>query len=163
MLATAPARAERIVAITIDDLPFLGEPGPGDTVEAATGRLIDALVRRKVPATAFVTCDRTPEQLGVLRQWRAAGLELANHAGSHKRLDDLSEAAWEADVTTCGSTIAAHATQPRYFRFPFLQSGDSPRRRDAAAARLSALGYVTAPVSIDTADWLIAEAYPAAL
>jgi metallo-beta-lactamase class B len=158
------AHADRLVAITIDDLPFLGEPGPGDSVVSATERILQALAKFKAPATAFVSCQRSPENIKVLEKWMKAGVVLGNHTKSHKSLDDLSDADWERDVTSCAETIKAeiHAS-PRYFRFPFLQSGKTAERRAWALRRLEALGYVVAPVTIDTSDWIAARAYQAAL
>ncbi len=160
VLTGTPAAAERVVAITIDDLPFVGAPLPGDTVEAATTRLLAALERHGAPATGFVRCGSDPVALRLVERWRNAGMTLGNHTTSHVAIDDLTPAAWERDVVECRTAIArAGGGATRHFRFPFLRTGATTVRRDTAQRRLGALGYIEAPVTIDTADWVIARAY----
>jgi len=150
------------MAVTIDDLPFVGGFGPGDDLEAATGRLLAALAG--TPATAFVACGRARDRLAVLRRWQAAGVELGNHTTSHRALDDESLDTWIADARACATAITTETgTAPTRFRFPFLQTGTTVARRDEAARRLVELGWTTAPVTIDTSDWLLATAYAPAL
>src|SRR4051812_4834895 len=98
LLAAALSAAPTQVALTLDDLPFLGEPAPGESVESATAAVLTTLRARKLPATAFVTCGRDPDRLPMLKVWIDASVELGNHTRSHKPIERMGEAAWRADV-----------------------------------------------------------------
>ncbi|MBI2893909.1 MAG: polysaccharide deacetylase family protein [Deltaproteobacteria bacterium] len=158
----ATAASQRVLALTIDDLPFVGGVAAGDDLEAATGRILAAV--RGVPATGFVACGRAPERLAILRRWRDEGVELGNHTTSHRAIDDVSIDHWMADARACGDAVAsATGKAPTRFRFPFLRTGATPALRDDAARRIAALGWTAAPVTIDTSDWVLDVAYVAAL
>ncbi len=163
---TNVAEAQLRIAITIDDLPFLGETRESAPHARATGtrKILSALRRHNAPATAFVTCGRSPEDLELVREWSAAGIELANHSTAHRATDELDDAAWSSDIGRCSDKIAELAgSRPRFFRFPFLRTGETAARRDSRAESIRALGMRVAPVTIDTSDWLLASTYPSAL
>jgi peptidoglycan/xylan/chitin deacetylase (PgdA/CDA1 family) len=148
------------IAITIDDLPWVGPLAPGDTKEAATARLLAALARHGVPAAGFVNSERHGPPGPELDLWLDAGLELGNHSANHRAIDRAPLDEWLDDVRRCDAFLRETTGRaPRYFRFPFLQQGRTAARRDSAAAALAGLGYRTAHVSVDTADWLLARAY----
>jgi peptidoglycan/xylan/chitin deacetylase (PgdA/CDA1 family)/glyoxylase-like metal-dependent hydrolase (beta-lactamase superfamily II) len=140
------------VAITIDDLPFVGNVRAGDTRAAAIDRIVAQLAARDVPATGFVVCKQIHE--GELAHWR--GVELANHSTQHHSVDALGEKAFVEDVRACGKRLEANAPV-RYFRFPYLHTGKTPALRDAVARGLA--DYTLAPVTIDTSDWALAGFY----
>ncbi len=74
------------VAITIDDIPFVGGVPKGDSVAAATDRILAQLTARGVKATAFVVCDRMRKKAVIVRKWMAAGMGIANHSSTHSHL-----------------------------------------------------------------------------
>lgn len=148
------------IALTIDDLPFAGAPRGGDTVEAATERILLAFEAARAPAAAFVVCGREPAQLGVLNRWISKGHELGNHTNKHIAIDRLEFDAWTADVSACGDTMAQiTGKRPQWFRYPFLRSGRTEALRDRSRAWLGEHGYTIAPVSIDTSDWVLNQQY----
>lgn len=169
-----PAPAEQAkVAITIDDLPFVGDLAPGDTRAAATDRLVAALRKHRAPVTAFVTCRGLEKDGSLLDRWTpppsAKGpapapppVVFGNHSTSHRSLNEMPVAEWLEDVRSCGGTMAARPGGSRWFRYPFLQQGKDRAVRDQAAAGLKELGYRVGQVSIDTADWQYAQVYAAA-
>ena len=140
------------VAVTIDDLPFVGNVRAGDTRAAAIDRIVAQLSAREIPATGFVVCKQIGE--GELAHWK--GVELANHSTQHHSVDALGERAFVDDVRACGKRLEANAPV-RYFRYPYLQTGKTPALRDAVAKQLAP--YALAPVSIDTSDWALAGFY----
>ena len=159
-----PPREGIPLAVTVDDLPFVGPTPRGEPAVAALGRVAQVLRQHGVPAMGFVTCDRLAAQPGALAPWRAAGLAIGNHSTAHRALDDMTLAAWTADVAGCRDRLAAlTGMRPRYFRYPFLRTGADRARRDAGLAALTALGHVRAPVSIDTSEWALAAPYAAAV
>ena len=182
-LADAPPLS---LAVTIDDLPWVGPVAPGDSMEAGNRRILAALAEHHVAATGFVVCDRGAE--AVLRGWLTAGHTLGNHTSTHRAVDAVTEEVWEQDVVRCQATLdrlassAADAggmggtataggevdgTTPveraRWFRFPYLRTGRTPERREAAHATLARLGLREAPVSVDTSEWALAKPYVDAL
>ena len=149
------------IAVTIDDLPFVGQALPGSSRLAVTHRLLAALTARKIPAVGFVVCAGIDPAEPILAAWRAAGMELANHSHSHRDLNQRDPAEWLADVRRCHDTLTASfgPAAVRYFRFPFLHVGATPAHRTEAKAALTRLGTTIAPVTIDNADYLAAAAY----
>lgn len=151
------------IAITIDDLPWIGPPH-GDLSLAGTDRLLEALTARGVEATGFVNCDRAETRDPILRRWLEAGMELGNHSAAHRDLNRADLAVWLGDVRRCDQYLRSLSVEPvRWFRFPMLHQGPTRARRQAAEELLVELGYVNAHVTIDTSDWLMAVAYREAL
>ncbi len=160
--ATAPAPAHEAaavpLAVTLDDLPYVGALKRGDSAARALERIAAALTREQAPAMGFVTCSRL--QGDDLRPWLAAELPVANHSTAHQSLDELGHDAFVADVRACRDQLQAiTGSAPRYFRYPFLQTGATRALRDQTSASIAALGHRRAPVSIDTSDWALADAY----
>lgn len=157
----ASARADEL-AVTIDDLPWVGPLGPGDTQAAANERILGALAKHRATATGFVVCDR--EGVPVLHRWLAAGHALGNHTSTHRAIDAVEAGDWEQDVVRCqGALDALPLEGTRWFRYPFLRTGKSPARRDEARATIARLGLREAPVSVDTSEWALAKPYVEAL
>ena len=84
-------RAERRMALTIDDLP-VAQPSWHDDreMERITTDLLATLVRHRVPAVGFVNEGKLEVggvvdsfRLGLLERWLAAGLELGNRGFAH--------------------------------------------------------------------------------
>jgi peptidoglycan/xylan/chitin deacetylase (PgdA/CDA1 family) len=148
------------MAITIDDLPWIGALRRGETREQALRRMSDAFVARNVPAMAFVNCDRVSADAPLLRQWLDAGLELGNHSAAHLDLNRAPLQQWLQDVRSCHDTVQRlTARDTIWFRYPFLHQGPSAERQQAALALLHELDSPVAHVTIDTSDWILAVAY----
>ncbi len=148
------------IAITLDDLPFVGELGPGDSRPAATARILAALRNHRVPATGFVVCGRIDDNAAPLKLWLEAGLELGNHSTTHAHLDAVTLDAWRNDVCACSQRLTAQTGKPvRWFRYPFLQMGASLARRDSALAIVRDCGHEIAHVSVDTGEWALVKPY----
>lgn len=148
------------LAVTLDDLPFVGATRSGDTRAAANGRIIGAAAERGVPLAGFITCRNEEAEPGRLRAWIDAGITLGNHSWNHRSLDALGLEAWRADITRCQDFIDKAADRPvRFFRYPFLQTGKDRALRDAGFAILAELGLRRAPVSIDTSEWALVRPY----
>lgn len=148
------------LALTLDDLPFVGPTVRGETPVAALERIAAVLKAQRVPASGFVVCSRLKDAPESLSKWTAAGLALGNHSDTHRSLNKVDVSAWLADAARCQAALDKHNAAPvRYFRYPYLQTGATAAARDRAARGLRKLGLVRAPVSIDTADWVLATPY----
>jgi len=160
----AQEASTRALAITLDDLPWLGTPPPGTTRSDLTRRLLSQFEARSVPAIGFVNCERIGDDAGLLRQWLAAGMELGNHTESHRDLNDTPLSQWLADVRSCDTTLRRVGGGPvRFFRYPFLHQGPTAERRAAARSLLDELGYAIAHVSVDNSEWVLRRPYEQAL
>lgn len=167
--ATTPSPGGRVVAITFDDLPYVGtEATPSiDAAIAAQRRIVGALRRAHVPATGFVNEDKV-EALGprggrLLAAWNTGLLALGNHGYSHFDSNALDVAAIEREIVKGEATIrpmaAAAGRTIRFFRFPYNHVGDSEAKRIAIEDLLARHGYTLAASTIDTSDYLFNSAY----
>jgi peptidoglycan/xylan/chitin deacetylase (PgdA/CDA1 family) len=173
MLATAgsPARTDRQVAITIDDLPVVSRNfTTADDHERLTTKLVGALVRHHVPAIGFVNEGKLyrngsldERSVDLLRQWTRAGVELGNHTYSHSDLHVIDVNQYLGDITrgdeVTRGLLAEMGRKPRYFRHPFLHTGRSLGIRARVDSLLASRGYRVAPVTIDNYDYMFAAAY----
>jgi peptidoglycan/xylan/chitin deacetylase (PgdA/CDA1 family) len=152
----AAVAQQRTVAITVDDLPFVGPPA---AAVAGNHALVDALQSHHVPATAFVV-RQSVERLGaegpqILAEWRKAGFDLGNHSYSHTNMDDLTVQEIEQEIVRGEAGLG----KPRFFRFPANHTGDTKEKHEAVAAFLAKRGYELATCTIENSDYLFSRAY----
>jgi len=157
---------DRAVAITFDDLPGAGALAcQRAMVLDATHSLLTKVRAHEVPAIGFVNegrpCPDIVEE--VLRLWVDAGMDLGNHTATHPDLNRMSIGDYQDSITR-GEPITRRLLEEeglylRYFRHPFLRTGDTLEKKTAIEAFLSARGYTIAPVTIGSDEWLFARAY----
>lgn len=171
LTASAQVPAQPAVAVTFDDLPYAGA-SPGDDAQllAMTDKLLHALRAQGVPAVGFVNeaklyrgGELDEARVGLLRLWLDAGVELGNHTYSHLSLNRVPLELFEADLLK-GERITRplmqdHGMRLRWFRPPFLHLGSTPAVRAAFQEFLTRHGYVVAPVTVNSAEWIFAAAY----
>ncbi|MDE2303812.1 MAG: polysaccharide deacetylase family protein [Sphingomonadales bacterium] len=169
--AAARPSAGRI-ALTFDDLPALTIIPDQAYVNDLSRRLLAELRRHHVPAIGFVNesklddLDRA-QQIGVLRAWLNAGMELGNHTFSHDAPEELGARGYVEDIARGEAVtrplMAEHGKREQWFRHPYLKTGYPVAVRDAIDAWLTAHGYRIAPVTMDADDWEFAEPYDYAI
>jgi peptidoglycan/xylan/chitin deacetylase (PgdA/CDA1 family) len=169
--AAAP-RAERTIAVTVDDLPINGsDPGLAG-LKDLNDRLLAALKRHAVPALGFLNESKlyrpgeVDGRIALLAAWREDGLELGNHTYSHPSFDRVGRAAYEEEVIR-GETITRLLLERypgplRFFRHPFLEAGRDPTEKALFEAFLARRGYTVAPVTVDPWDWYFSYRYAVA-
>ena len=168
--AQEPAKPDRRMAVTMDDLPIVTS-SPDEQIRGGfVTDLVAAIRRQQLPVIGFVNEGKLKsdgkqiaQRVGYLRLRLSAGLELGNHTFSHMDLHQASVEAFERDVLN-GETVTRALQpkadeRPRYFRHPYLHTGTSKEVRDRVDAFLAKHGYVVAPVTIDNADYVFAAAY----
>ncbi len=116
------------------------------------------------PVYGFINGFRVqqfPYQIGILRAWRNAGEPLGNHTWSHPELDKLSAKAYEANIARNEPMLRSLEphTDWHWFRYPFLEEGNTVAKREAVRGWLFAHGYQVAEVSMDFQDYLWNEPY----
>lgn len=146
------------IALTIDDLPVHGPIPAGQTPASVASGVIAALGNAHVPAYGFVNAHwiaHQPETVDVLKAWRAAGLPLGNHTWAHRHLSEMTIPVFEQEVTRDEPVLQqlAGGTDWRWFRYPFLDEGESAEKTEAARDVLARRGYKIAAVTMDFSDW----------
>lgn len=168
----ASAQAGRRVAITIDDLPYVGGPDDVRAASRVSTEMLAALTAHRAPAAAFVTSsrvlvrDQVDERMDLLRRWRDAGAELANHGHSHLSFQTTPPRRYRDDAIQ-GDLIprlllAEVGLEPRYYRHPFNHTGPSREEKEAFEEFIAERGYRIAPFTVEHADYLFNALYVAA-
>jgi peptidoglycan/xylan/chitin deacetylase (PgdA/CDA1 family) len=173
LTGAASPRADRVVAITIDDLPVVAVSSASDWA-GVTERLLGTLQQHHVPAVGFVnerklyvngTLDSS--RVALLAQWLATGQELGNHTFAHRSAHTTPLAEYLEDIARgeqVTRVLARRAGRPyRYFRHPQLHTGRSLAYRRGVERFLAAHGYTVAPVTVDNQEWVYARAYVVAV
>jgi peptidoglycan/xylan/chitin deacetylase (PgdA/CDA1 family) len=164
------SKAQRTIAITIDDLPAGGANRMiADELIALTSKLLATLKAENVPAVGFVN-ERKPYKAGeadarikTMSLWLDNGFELGNHTFGHTSLNRVPLPVWEEEVirgeTVTKMLLAGHQQKLRYFRHPYLDTGRDLQTRREAEAFLISRGYRIAPVTMDAWDWMFGGVY----
>jgi peptidoglycan/xylan/chitin deacetylase (PgdA/CDA1 family) len=139
----------RQIAVTIDDLPFVGE-----SKNFHLNMIIEALKNNEVPATGFVIAGNvTHDVLPTLRKFREAGLGLGNHTFTHINLNRVNTESYLQEIEDADKTLAPVLSEPKYFRYPYLAMSKG-NKKDMVLSFLSAKNYQVAPVTIDSKDFI---------
>ncbi|MCB9025218.1 MAG: polysaccharide deacetylase family protein [Bdellovibrionaceae bacterium] len=84
-----------------------------------------------------------------------AGHLIANHTFSHPRLSDTVTDEYIKEIDNADKLIRQFPTYTKWFRFPFLNEGDTLKKRDAIRNHLKKMGYINGYVTIDNYDYFI--------
>lgn len=161
-------KANRKIAVTIDDGPATGSGRELEPFLKIADALRECFVAEKVPAIMFLNerqlnvDGQRDARVGVLHRWLDAGLDLGNHTYSHPNLGNVDLARFTDDIVQ-GEVVSRPLLEARgkklvWFRYPFLATGSG----DTAVAVeefLARRGYRIAPVSVDYRDYSFAGAY----
>ncbi|MGB2645634.1 MAG: polysaccharide deacetylase family protein [Candidatus Acidiferrum sp.] len=147
------------IAITVDDLPTHGLMPPGMTRAQIAKDMVAALKAKGLGHVyGFVNArkmDRTWDKDVVLEIWTNAGFPLGNHTYSHMDITPNSISAFEEDIARNEGTLEGFmgGRDWHWFRYPYLNEGDTLEKRRAIRKYLSEHGYKIAQVSIDFQDY----------
>ena len=162
-----PSTTDRpAIAITIDDLPGVSL----DDYQEVTTNILTTLKKYEVPAIGFVNEGKLypkkildKSRLDLLEDWLEAGMELGNHTYGHPDYNRLNFEAFSYNIIKgekhTKQLQAEHGQAMRYFRHPFLHTGNSPEKKEQLEQFLAEQGYEIAPVTIDNSEWIFAKAY----
>ncbi|HJW99267.1 MAG TPA: polysaccharide deacetylase family protein [Terriglobales bacterium] len=163
-------KADRQVAVTIDDLPAgMADRLPASDIAALTTKLLTTLRDQKIPVVGFVNEKKlykpgeVDQRIHALQMWLDYGFELGNHTFSHMSLNQVELRDWEDDVVQGESVtrmlLAQRKMKLRYFRHPYLDIGRDLETRRKAEEFLTQRGYRIAPITLDGWDWMFAGLY----
>lgn len=173
VLPVSPALAQgRTVTVTFDDLPYQApdsELCDPDKAMRLTQDFVAMLRPLDTHGVAFVNegkgCEARRAELlpPMLTVWLDAGLELGNHTFSHPSLNAFPVEDWLAEVDrgaeVTGPLLASRGQTLRWFRHPYLHTGETMEKKIAASEGLVARGYIVAPVTLNNDDWMFAVLY----
>jgi len=168
LFAQTPQR-QRSVAITIDDGPAVNEMRDLGAFQRIARGLLSSLEAEKVPATIFINERQLNVQgqrdgrAAVIAQWLDAGYDLGNHAYSHASANRVSLREFQDDIVR-GDVImrplmAERNRQVVWFRYPFLNSGETAEAHQAIMDFLEQHHYRVAHVTVDYKDYSFAGIY----
>jgi peptidoglycan/xylan/chitin deacetylase (PgdA/CDA1 family) len=162
-VAAAPPSVR--VAVTFDDLITRG-PMPSDHLPAdVVKRIIAALRAEKVPGVyAFVTSGgpgTSQNQADISRLWRKAGYLFGNHTTSHPALSAIPVEMFLREIETNEPFLReiSGGRDWKYFRYPYLDEGDTQAKREKVRAFLARRGYQIAPVTFSLREHLWEKPY----
>lgn len=165
----------RMVAVTIDDLPYI-KHREGDYLmraRPATAKILSTLKKHKVPVVAFVNehmlepARERKARIALLRDWVKHGAVLGNHTYSHPDFNRLTVEQFQEEIMR-GEVVSRRLMQSRrpyqlYFRHPQTHTGDTREKKEAIEAFLAAHGYKITPHTIENSDFVFDVPYSKAL
>lgn len=150
------AYGERLVAITIDDLPFVGSGSGERGLERTANRfnqILNALVEKQVPATGFIIGGAISKgQWELLNEFKQHGFALGNHTYTHISLSRVGAKRYIEDMDKADQKLSSIMTTPKYFRYPYLDEGKGTDKSEVYDY-LTSHQYTIAPVTIDSKDY----------
>lgn len=151
------AEEEHQIAITIDDLPFVGSgtstPGNLRRTQERFMAIVNTLIENQVPATGFVIGGAIAKnEWNLLESFRDNGLSLGNHTYTHRSLNGMSAEKYIEDIEHADKILTPVMTEPKFFRFPYLAEGKGEKKQQVKDF-LVAHHYTIAPVTIDSKDY----------
>jgi peptidoglycan-N-acetylglucosamine deacetylase len=164
-LMGVPALAAPDVAFTFDDLPAHAPLPPGISRVQVAKETIAALKAAKMPPVYGLVnaalMAGEPQSAPVLKLWREAGNPLGNHTWSHPGLSSMTAEAFKAEIIRNEPVLAelAGKTDWHWFRYPYLDEGDTPQKRAEVRSILAGRGYKLATVTMGFGDWQYSEPY----
>jgi peptidoglycan/xylan/chitin deacetylase (PgdA/CDA1 family) len=159
------------VCISIDDLPTVSYgAGEYEFRLEITEKIIETFRKNDITGIGYVNeiglyrkGKLDSSEVRLLELWLENGLELGNHTYSHLNYDVVSFEDFTKDLLKgeliTKSLAKKHGTEYKYFRHPYLRSGNSKSSSDSLKSFLEEHGYTEAPVTIDNTDYLFAKAY----
>jgi peptidoglycan/xylan/chitin deacetylase (PgdA/CDA1 family) len=164
--SVAPAQtAKPQVAFTFDDLPAHGPLPPEEARPEVVTSILETLKTEHMPPVyGFVNGFRVrdyPYQIEILKAWHKAGQPLGSHTFSHPGLDNTPAKEFIADIAKNEPLL--RKVDPdgdwRWFRYPFLDEGNTLAKRREVKGYLTSHGYKTAEVTMDFEDYLWNDPY----
>lgn len=140
---------KKTIALTIDDLPFVGEYR-----NFHLNMMMETMLKQDVPAVGFIIGGEVrKDNWEILQKFRDAGFALGNHTFSHANLNKLQPEDYIADIRKADKKLKPVLTEPKYFRYPYLamSSGD---KRNKILCYLAKKNYQVAPITIDSKDFV---------
>lgn len=149
LIPTLSFAQKKAIAITIDDLPFVGEYR-----NFHLNMMMNSMVEQQVPATGFIIASEVrTNNWEILHKFRDAGFGLGNHTLSHANLNKLKTKEYIHEIKEADTILLPVLTEPKYFRYPYLAMS-SGSKRNKILCYLEKNNYQVAPITIDSKDFV---------
>ena len=140
-----------------------------DESRKSSALILDLLKRHKIPTAGFVIgqkiagegdkfnlIERKAAQ-DILTDWKRAGVVLGNHTQTHPALSVIGLEPYIKDAEQSREGMAPFigepsVANPQFFRFPYLDEGNTADEFDGFKKWLAQNYYIPAPVSISLHD-----------
>jgi peptidoglycan/xylan/chitin deacetylase (PgdA/CDA1 family) len=163
--AASPNGKPPQVAFTFDDLPAHGPLPPGMSRPQVVRSILATLKQEQMPPTyGFINgfrLEKYPYQRHILQAWQRSGNPLGNHTYTHPELDKTSGKEYEEDIAANEPLL--RQVDPHgdwhWFRYPYLEEGETLAKREAVRGWLLAHHYRIAEVTIDFEDYMWNDTY----
>lgn len=162
----------RKMAVTIDDLPWVGSNNLANT-RRQTKKLLRVLRTHRAPAIGFVNERKlqvpgeVEARTALLQDWVNAGMMLGNHTYSHADFNALTAEQFAEDILK-GEVVTRRLMRSRlpyqlYFRSPMTRTGNTQEKKEALEKFLAKHGYKMTPHTIENSDFVFNALYVQAL
>ena len=147
------------IAITVDDLPSHGDLPSGVTRTDVAKSMIATFKAKGVPEVyGFINAKKIgddADRSASLKVWVDAGLPLGSHTYSHIDLTTHSAEEFEAEIAANEPFLQAlmGTRDWHWFRYPYLNEGDTLEKRHAVRKYLQEHNYQIAQVTLDFEDY----------
>ena len=153
---TAHAQTKEI-AITIDDLPFVGtthnKPGNLRREKERFMLMLESIKKHQVPAVGFVVAGTIEkDQWQLLEAFHDAGLTIGNHTHTHANLNRTPAKTYMDDIAKADRVLEPLMEGPKFFRYPYLAEGKGSTK-EQVREYLWQNNYIIAPVTVDSKDF----------
>lgn len=140
---------KKTIAITIDDLPFVGEYR-----NFHLNMMMNTMLEQQVPATGFIIANEVrTDNWDMLHKFKDAGFGLGNHTLTHANLSNLSPKGYQHEIKEADTLLSQVLTEPKYFRYPYLAMSTGSKR-EQILCYLAKHHYQVAPITVDSKDFV---------
>ncbi len=143
------------IAITFDDLPYVAsadlslQEGKG-IVES----VIRTLANHHATAIGFAIGEKiTPQTSVLISEFVSAGNTLGNHTWTHPDYNKITVEQFRNEVKKTEQLISPWKMKSKYFRFPYLDQGNSKEKLKKAERVLINMNYQNVSASINNDDF----------
>lgn len=147
------------LAITVDDLPGVGDLPPGVSRIEVENQMLAAFKKHNLENVygMVIVGEAKGSHLGrdIINRWIAANNDVANHTYSHSDLAKVSSAFYIADIQNADNYLSQiqQAGSYKYFRYPYLSEGNTFEKRSSVRSFLFNNDYQIAPVTVNFSDY----------
>jgi peptidoglycan-N-acetylglucosamine deacetylase len=144
-------------SITMDD--FYWQNAIKQTAQERNQSILDTFSKHSIKAAGFVIGRNIEAQQGkdIVAAWNQAGHLIGNHTYSHRNFNapETDVKTYSDDVLRAEALLKDYPRFRKYLRFPMLNEGDTPEKRDGMRSFMTQNGYRNGHVTIDNSDWAI--------
>lgn len=154
----ARLKAHPVVALTFDDMPAAGDLEPNDTRVRIATALSSVLKAHGLKGVyGFVNAsdmEGDSDAQEALRIWVRSGMNIGSHTWSHPSLSDVTAEAYIQDIARNEPVLAEYGKRHdwRWFRYPYLEEGDTLEKRNMVRTWLRQHHYRIAQVTLNFDD-----------